>query len=195
MKKIFIGISSVIFAFVIVMLCVMTGVKKNIGFAIEKPDFINVYNKSTTVTSGGEPYEDDEQKNDEPFDLVLKNLEKTTTLSLFQLAQNNRNLNYKIEYDKQNYALYDSSMKNDNLVIELIYRNQKEIVVYENGEQRVIPFRCLIFIIPANENFNEIVVYNALSNDTSAKEEQYKNCTPFILKGIAKDLISYVNTL
>ena len=39
MKKIFVSVSAVILAFVVVLLGVLTGIKKNIGFAIQEPDF------------------------------------------------------------------------------------------------------------------------------------------------------------
>ncbi len=191
MKKIFIIISGVLTVFIIVLLSVLVCVKKNIGFAIYEPRYIHVYNKSTTTTNNDEPYE----KDDKEYVEILNQLTDMTTLSLFKLAQNNKNLYYKIEYDAENYAGYDTTMKEKNLVIELIYDKEREVVVYNEGNPVVIPFKCLLFIIPIDAKFDEIIVYNALGNEPSKKEEQYKNCTPFILKGNVKDILSYANSL
>lgn len=191
MKKIFSIVAAVILVFVVVLLSVMAGVKKNIGFDIEKPTWINVYYKSTTTTNDGASYEE----TDEEYNEILEQLKKMTTLSLLNLTLKNGSLNYEIEYDTKFYATYDSSMKNENLVIELIYQSQKELVVYDNESARTIPYMCLQFIIPTDGNFEEIVVYSSLSNNASSKEDQYKTCTPFILKGQVKKIIKYANTL
>ncbi len=197
MKKIFVSVSAVILAFVVVLLGVLTGIKKNIGFAIQEPDFLIVYNKSLQSLNGKTYEKDNEKLSDEDkkaYNDILNRLSKMTTLSLFQLATSNKNLNYKIEYDSENYATYDSTMKKENVSIEIMYKSEKNLVVYENGTPRVIPFFSLIIIIPDESKFNEIVVYSAMTNG-EGREDQYKNCTPIILRGNAKELLRYIKSL
>lgn len=179
------------------MLGVLTGIKKNIGFAIQEPDFLIVYNKSLQSLNGKTYEKDNEKLSDEDkkaYNDILNRLSKMTTLSLFQLATSNKNLNYKIEYDSENYATYDSTMKKENVSIEIMYKSEKNLVVYENGTPRVIPFFSLIIIIPDESKFNEIVVYSAMTNG-EGREDQYKNCTPIILRGNAKELLRYIKSL
>ncbi len=202
MKKIFIGISATILVFVVVLLGVLTGIKKNIGFAIEEPDFLIVYNKSTQ-SIGGKTYHKDqfEDEKDETFeedkkvfDEVLDKFTKMTTLSLFQLALNNKNLNYKIEYDSENYATYDSLMKKENIAIEIMYKSEKNLVVYDSKNPRVIPYYSLLIIIPPDGKFNEFIVYSSMTNAEN-REDYYKQSTPIILKGDSKKLVDYVNKM
>lgn len=202
MKKIFVSVSAVILAFVVVLLGVLAGVKKNIGFAIEDPDFLIVYNKSLQSLGGKTYHKDKIEEEDEDlfkedkntYNEILKNLSKMTNLSLLQLATSNKNLNYKIEYDSENYATYDSTMKKENISIEIMYKSEKNLVVYDNGNARVIPYFSLMIIIPDQGKFNEIVVYSAMSNGEN-REDQYKECTPIILRGNAKALLNYIKTL
>ena len=44
-------------------------------------------------------------------------------------------------------------------------------------------------------SYEEIVVYTSLNNDSTLKEEEYKKCKPFILKGNPKKLLNYVDTI
>ena len=204
MKKIFSIISAVIVVCVAVLVGVMAGVKKNIGVSLNKPEFINVYYKSTTTKNNGQSYreyiEDSEgnkskSESYDEYNQIYDLMQKLTNLSLIQLAQNNSDLNYKVEYNKEHYASYDSRMKENNLVIEFIYKdNTQNALVYDGSNARVIPY-YLLFVIPINTHFEEIVVYTSTTNASNQKEEQYENCVPFILKGIPKDLISYVETL
>jgi hypothetical protein len=54
---------------------------------------------------------------------------------------------------------------------------------------------CLLFVIPYNNKFNDIIIYNSQTNDSTQKEIKYKENIPFVIKGNAKKLISYVKTL
>lgn len=203
MKKIFSIISAVIITAVAVLIGVMAGVKKNIGFTINKPKYINVFYKSTVTKNKGESFqeyfEDEEGKKPaacyEEYNELVTLINKMTELSLLQLAQNNKDLNYKIEYNKQDYAVYDSKLKEQNLAIELIYDIEQNVVVYDGENARVIPYYGIIFIIPLSNKFEEVVCYTSPTNAPNQIDEQYENCTPIILKGVAKKLIKYVESL
>lgn len=189
--------------FVVVLIGVMAGVKKNIGISLNNPELIYVYYKSTTTKNNGQAYQefkdaDRKVKSDcyDEYMELIKQVKNLTNLSLLQLAQNNNNLNFKPEYNTEHYASYDNEMKNDNLVIEFVYRERTQNVkVYDGENARIIPYWCILFVIPLNPKFEEIVVYTSPTNDSTQKDEQYRNCTPFVLKGIPKNLISYVEKL
>lgn len=191
MKKIFCIVSAVIIAFIAVMLSTLGIMRKSLGFDFNEPYSINVFYKGSTTINNGESYFPE----DEEFAKILSNLKKTTTSSYLNLILKTGSTKYNIEYGGQNYSTYDTSMKSENLVVELIYKKQQNVVVYEGENTRVIPYTCLLFIIPCESKFRDIIVYNSVYNDSTLKEKEYKNNTPFIIKGNPKKILSYVQSV
>jgi len=189
MKRIFCIISAIIIGMVGAFLTTLA-VKENEMIAFDDPYSINVYYRSTTTANNKSYYEDDQV-----FKNVSKYLKDTLTTSLFTLMVEEGKLVDMPVYGADNYATYDTSMKQDNLVIEYIYKETKNVVCYEDGNGRVISYACLLIIIPCRTNYEEIVVYTSLNNDSTLKEEEYKKCKPFILKGNPKKLLNYVDTI
>lgn len=189
MKKLFCIVSAIIIGFVGSFLIILS-VKTNTIAVFSDPYSINVYNKSTTTLNNKSYYE-----GDEIFNGVSKYLNDTLTISLFTLMIEEGKLKEKPIYGGSNYATYDTSMKQDNLVIEYIYKDTKNIVCFENGNSRVISFACLLLIIPCKAQYEEIVVYTSLNNDSTLKEEEYKQNKPFILKGNPEKLLEYVDSI
>lgn len=187
MKKIFSIISAVVIVFVGVFLTSIIAIKKNIGFAFSNPESVIVYYKSNNPNT----YEEDSKE----YQSIVKELNELTNISLFKLAINNNNLNYKVEYNSTDYSVYDEGMNSENLVIEISYDKIQNVVVYEEGNGRTIPYVCLRYVIPIHDKFDEIVVYYSRYNGGSQKLEQYKTCAPIILKGNAKSLIKCVEEI
>lgn len=191
MKKIFCIVAVAIIAFVGTLITILGFIKKDLGFNFNEPYSINVfYNSSTTIKKGESIYPEDKE-----YAKVIKNLNKSTKSSLLTLLLKTGSVKYNIEYDNDKYSVYDTEMKTKNLVIELIYNKLQNIVVYEGKNTRVIPYTCLLFVIPINEKFEEIVVYNSYTSDSTLKETEYKNNKPFVIKGNPKKIISYVKSI
>lgn len=188
MKKIFCIISAVIIG-IIGSFLTFTAVKKQTISNFNDPYSINVYYKSSTTANNKSYYAEDDV-----FHEVTKKLHKTLTTSLFTMMVHDNQLKNMPVYGGKNYASYDTTMKQKNLVVEFIYKDSQDIVVEENGSTRVIPYVCLLFIIPCNEYYEDIVVYTSLSNSQD-KEDEYKKNTPFVLKGNPKEILKYAQTI
>ena len=191
MKKIFCIIAAVIIAFVGILLTVFGSVRKTLSFNFNQPYSINVYYKSSTTINGGESYYPD----DAEYANVIEKLGKSTKASLLTLLLRTGSVKYNIEYGSDNYATYDTSMKGSNIVVELIYNQLQNVIVYENGNTRVVAYTCLLFIIPCESRFTDIIVYNSYYNDSTLKENEYKEKTPFVIKGNPKKLMKYLDTV
>ena len=165
-------------------------IKKHEIAVFEDPYLINVYAESSTTINNESFYE-----GDEVYKYVSKYLKETLTTSLFTIMVNDGKLIEKPIYDENIYAVYDTTMKQKNIVIEYLYKENKNIVCYQDGNGRVISYACFLMIIPINYEYEDIYVYTSLSNNTTQKEEEYKKSTPFVLKGNPKKLIEYINGL
>ena len=187
MKKVFIIIASIFIAFVSTLLIVLGSVKKSLSFDFKEPYSINVYNKSSTTINNTTFYADDDE-----FNEVIEMFGKTTSSSLLNLLLKTGSMEYRIELDKYNYATYDTSMKSENLVIEVTYKQLQNVIVYDEGNPRVIAFYCLLIIIPPESKFEDIVIYNSMTNGDD-REKEYKKNIPFVVKGNPKQLLDYVS--
>lgn len=190
MKKIFCIVAAVIITFVISLLSVLGFVKKSLAFSFNQPYYINVFNKSATTPNKESYYADDKE-----YTQVISLLKKTTTSSLLNLLLKTGSVQYNIEYGGDNYKIYDTSIKTEYLVVEVCYKQEQNVVVYEGKNTRVISFVCLLFVIQPEDKFSDIIIYNSQTSDTTQKDIKYKENKPFVIKGNPKKLISYVNTL
>lgn len=190
MKKIFCIISAVMIGIIGSFLTTLCFIKTR-AVKFDNPFSINVYYKNTTPIDSEKPtyYE-----NDDEYSEIIDSLEKMVNSSLITLMFYNGNLENKTLYGGNDYASYDTKMKNDNLVVEFIYKETKNVVCYENGNSRVISFSCMIMIIPIVEKYMPIVVYTAVNNDSKMKEEEYKKSTPFVIKGNPKSLLKFADS-
>ncbi|MBQ4541659.1 MAG: hypothetical protein IJA23_02270 [Clostridia bacterium] len=191
MKKIFIAVSSFFMVAVITMLIVLGNVRKNIVFEYDRPSVIRVYNKSTNPIKN-EGY----TKNDEPFGLIVEKLKEMTNMTLMQRLNNLKTLKANVNVDSAGtYNSWQSEMKKDNIVIEMDFPEEQDLVVYDGGNTRVISYWCLAYVITTYENFDEIVIYYSTTNSSTAREESYAKCDPIVIKGYTEDIVRYVNTI
>lgn len=192
MKKIFCIVAAVIIAFVGVLITTFACVKKSLGFNYGEPYCINIYYKgSTTIHKDGGSY----FKEDKEYINTIASLKKSTKTSLLNLLLKTGSVKYDIQYGGEKYATYDTEMKSKNMVIELIYKQTQNVVVYENGNSRVIPYTCLLFIIPCEKEFQEIVIYYSEYNDSTIKEKEYKENIPFIINSNPSKILKYVESI
>lgn len=191
MKKIFIAVSSFFMVAVITLLIVLGNVRKNIVFEYDRPSVIRVYNKSTNPIKN-EGY----TKNDEPFGLIVEKLKEMTNMTLMQRLNNLKTLNANVNVDSAGtYNSWQSEMKKDNIVIEMDFPEEQDLIVYDGGNTRVISYWCLAYVITTYDNFDEIVVYYSTTNSSTAREESYAKCDPIVIKGYTEDIVRYVNAI
>lgn len=191
MKKIFIAVSSFFMVAVITLLIVLGNVRKNIVFEYDRPSVIRVYNKSTNPIKN-EGY----TKNDEPFGLIVEKLKEMTNMTLMQRLNNLKTLDANVNVDSAGtYNSWQSEMKKDNIVIEMDFPEEQDLIVYDGGNTRVISYWCLAYVITTYDNFDEIVVYYSTTNSSTAREESYAKCDPIVIKGYTEDIVRYVNAI
>ena len=191
MKKIFIAVSSLFMVVVVTMLIVLGTVRKNIVFEYDRPSVIRVYNKSTNPIKN-----DGYTKNDEPYSNIVKKLKEMTNMTLMQRLNKLKTLKANVNIDSAGtYNSWQSQMKKENLVIEIDFEDEQDLVVYDGGHTRVISYWCLAYVITTYENFDEIVIYYSTTNSSTAREESYAKCDPIIIKGYTEDIVRYVNTI
>lgn len=192
MKKIFSIIAVSLMSLILVFVAVLCFVKKNVNIKYGTPETIYVYNKATTPTSTF-------TASDEEFDKVLKELKNITKMSLFNRLVKLNTLNTKVTQDLDSkYASWETSMKQDNLVIELYFGTRmQDTVVYYNENSKVVSYYYLAYVIPTDGNFNEIAVYFCDTTDSTAsvKDKNYQGHKPLIITGFTKNIIQYVNGL
>lgn len=195
MKKFFIIFSSIFTVFVVVLMTTLCFVDKNVSIALGAPIQINVYNRSTNTTKYVNGIYDAYVNTDSEYDEILENLNLITSETLMTWLLKEGNLNFQPEYGSEGYTSYSTDMKNTNIVVELIYNMSRDVVVLDNGNERVIPYVCLLIVIPVTTDFEEIFVYTSITSDSNEKENQYTSSVPFILKGNASEFIAFVESL
>lgn len=191
MKKIFSITSAVISGLIIVFIICMCFIKVNIKIDKGSPKTIYLYNKSTAASvSTGYSESDSEYKK------IMKSLDNLTNISMFNRLSNKTKLNDKITIDSEkSFTKWSTDLKQQNIVIELVYDTEQDVVVYENGHSRVISYWCISYVIPITKEFKDVVAYYSTTNDSTKKDTFYASCTPIYFKGMAKSLIKEINKI
>ena len=191
MKKIFAIISGAISGVLILFIICMCFIKVNIKIDKGSPKTIYLYNKSTAATTSS-GYESDSEE----YKKIMKNLENLTNISIFNRLNNKTKLNDKIQIDSSgNFAKWTTDLKQTNIVIELIYDTQQDVVVYDNGKSRVISYWCISYVIPATNKFADVVAYYSTTNDSTKKDSFYASCMPLNFKGMAGKLMKDLKSI
>lgn len=191
MKKIFIAVSALIMVAVVVVIIILNTGKINVQIEFKEPSVIRVYNESTnpTVNTGYD------SKTDEYSKLIDK-VSKITNLSYYQRLTNLNTLETNIEVsDKDTYIKWSSDIKSKYLVVEFEFTDEQDVVVYENGNTRVISYYCLSYVITKTKDFTDVLVYYSTTNSSSQREESYAKCQPLILKGFVSDIVEYADII
>lgn len=191
MKKLFTIISASICALVLTFILVISFVKVNIKIDTINPYQIYVYNKSTVaINSGGF------SEGDDKYDSILEALDKTTSISIFTRLINKTKLNEKIEIDMEGkIAKYSTTMKQNHIVVEMIYDKQQDTVAFYKGNSRVVSYYAAIYVIKPDNDFFDIIVYYSSTNDSTKKDSYYADCNPLILKGDSRYISEFVYSL
>lgn len=191
MKKLFTIISASISVLVLVFILVISFVKVNIKIESGKPFQIYVYNNST-VAINSEGY----KAGSKEYDNILKALNETTNISIFKRLVNKTKLNDKIEIDiSGKIAKYSTNMKQNHIVVEMIYDKQQDVVAYYEGNSRVVSYYAAIYVIKPNNEFFDVIVYYSSTNDSTKKDSYYADCYPLILKGDSSYITDFMKTL
>ena len=190
MKKIFSIITAVISGLVAVFLLTTCFIKTNVSIASNKPKFIYVFNQSTTATQTNGYTETDKAYND-----ILKKLNKASSVSVFTRLVNRTKLTTGVKQDLDGkFVKYNTSLKQKNIVVELVYDKQQDVVVEYGGHTKVVSYFCVAYVIPVTEEFSDVVVYYSTTNG-DGKDEDYKKYNPLTIKAEPGKFIDYINTL
>ena len=191
MKKLFTIISACICALVLTFILVINFVKVNIKIETSNPYQIYVYNKSTVaINSSGY------KEGDDKYDDVLNALSKTTSISIFKRLVNKTKLNEKIEIDMSGkISKYSTTMKQNHIVVEMIYDKKQDTVAYYDGNSRVVSYYAALYLIKPNNDFFDIIVYYSSTNDSTKKDSYYAECNPLLLKGDSRFISEFVYSL
>lgn len=189
LKKIFIAIAGGLSLVIVSFLITICNVKSNVSIAFNSPYSVVIFNNSTK----GEEY-----KTDANLEILQEEINKLTNLTVYNKLVNGFSLTKNIEMDTSGkFTKYSTDLLNKNLVIEFIYTTEQDLVVYEDGNSRVISFYCLLLVIPKVDDCTEIAVYysNTSNTENNEKNDSYATNTPLILHGNAKDFINQIKNL
>ncbi len=192
MKKIFIAFSALFMAGVVAILIVLNCIDKNVNISHAEPSVIRIYNKSTSPTvNTGYDSEDDE------YAEILTRINEMTNLSYYTRLINLKTLDTRIEPSiSGTFMKWSSEIKSGNLVIELEFTEQQDVVVYDGGNTRVISFYVMSYVISKTDAFSDILVYYSNTNASGTqREESYAKNDPLVLKGFAGDVIDYADEI
>lgn len=197
MKKVFIIISSVIMSLTLIMILVMSLIKVNVKLDIDDEPFqIYVYNKDIVAykNDNGNGYFVD---TDKEYKEIIKQLNNMTNISVFKRLMNGISLDAKPEQDLDGtFTTYSSDLKKNYIAIELLYKGDRDSIVYYDGSSKTISYSSLIFIITQDKNITDIAIYYG-SNENSAttRETRYKSNSPIYVKAQTKSIVNYINKL
>lgn len=189
LKKIFIAIAGGLSLVIVSFLITICNVKSNVSIAFNSPYSVVIFNNSTK----GEEY-----KTEANLEILQEEINKLTNLTVYNKLVNGFSLTKNIEMDTSGkFTKYSTDLLNKNLVIEFIYTTEQDLVVYEEGNSRVISFYCLSLVIPKVDDCTEIAVYysNTSNTENNEKNDSYATNTPLILHGNAKDFINQIKNL
>lgn len=188
MKKVFIVIASVFMAAVISLLIVLNSVKENDGIIHNSPYSISVYNKSSN------PKVFDAE--DSVYHDVIERINKISKMSLFDKLLKLKTLDSKMEINKDGtYVKWTPEISSGNYVIEIDYDKPQDVIVYEDGNTRVISYCCIYYVFNGLNDFSNVVAYYSLDRDETKKQTAYANCQPIVFDAYTDELVDYVKTV
>lgn len=192
-KKVFIVFSAVIIATIVSLIMVLKNVKSNVHISYAKPISVNIFNRSTVAIDSAK-YKDD----DGGFDDIIQRISDITNVSAFEKLVNRVNLNDEIIQDTSvNYSKWSTELKTKNVIIELTYDKEQDVVVTKNGRTRVISYWCLAIVVPSESGFTDLIVYYSSTNEETgnAKDKSYESCEPLVMHGDFTEFYKYINSL
>ncbi len=191
MKKVFSIISACLIVAIISLLICLSVIKKNVNLNLGMPEAIIIYNKSQTPKKSG-----GYKSSDEEYNKILETYNNITNLTLFDWLIHSSTLDIMPTQDvNSTYANYNTDIINNNIALEFIFSGdnaQQDVLLRIDGDTKVISFNAILFIIPSNNSYSNIVAYYSLGAN---KEEGYRNCQPIIFKGRAGKFVDLVESL
>lgn len=191
MKKVFIVLASILMAGVVAIIITINCMKKNVAIEHDAPYTIRVYNKSTNPNNNtGYKAETAE------YSIINEKVNNITNMSYYDRLLKFKTLDTKLELSTDGtYVKWTSDLKSKNLVIEFEFEEEQDLVVYDNGNTRVISYYCISYVINKTNTAADVAVYYSTTRDSTTREESYAKCDPIILKGYTGDIISYIDSL
>ena len=191
MKKIFSIIAAVMSGMIMAFILTLCFIKTSAPLSFKDPTYIYVFDRSTTATVAN-----GYSSNDNEFHEVLKQVKKMASVSVFTRLVNRSEVKPTIQQDLEGtFSKWSTDIKLNNIVVELVYNKQQDCVVYVGEDTRVISYFCISFVIPVNTDFSDVVIYYATTNSDDSKTESYQSCEPLVIKGVAKKMIKYIESL
>ena len=188
MKKVFIIIASLIMVAVISLLIVLNTVRKDVSLKHKTPVSVSVYYKTSNPKTFNE--------GTELHSVVMEKLNNVANMTLFDRLIKLKTIDTKLEVaDSETYVSWTPEISNSNVVVELTYNEEQDVLVYEKGNTRVISYFCAYYVFNLLEDFTDIVVYYSSNNDTTIRKDQYAKSTPIIVRGYTQDLVEYIKSL
>ncbi len=189
MKKIFSIISAVICGVVVLFVSTLSFIKPNVKLVQNTPANIYVFNESSTATKANGYNTESAEYNE-----ILKRLKKVTAVSMFTRLVNQSEPTPTVQQDLSGtFTKWSTDIKQENIVVELVYDKMQDVVVYVGDDTRVISYMCISFVIPTTKKFSDVVVYYATTNSVESKNESYTTCDPLVVKGKSGSIAKYIN--
>lgn len=187
LKKVFVAVAALISILTASFVISICSIKSNVGIAFGTPYSVVIFNNSTTG---------DEFKEETQHAKLQPEIYKLTDLTVYEKLVHKVTLDKKIYMDTSGkFSKWTTDLLNKNLVIEFIYTQMHDLVVYDGDDTRVISYCCLSLVIPNKTDYTEIAAYYSMTSNTenNEKNESYASNTPLILHGNAKEFVSFVD--
>ena len=176
-------ISSIIATLIVISVIVLGCIKINNGLALNDPDKILVYSKSTIAK------EYTKQDSPKVYGELKSLYENMTNLNLFDYMLSKNDINTKPTQDLENkFKSWTGSNKENGYCLEFIYNTRQTIVVTIDGDTKVVEFYALIMQVEENKGVQKIAMYFSLSTGSS---KTYSD-SPIIVLGNQNGLFSYI---
>ena len=155
------------------------------------PAKILAFNKSI-VSSKTNGYNSE----DEEYEQILKELKDMTTLTIFEKLKISNELNNKVYQEDTGFSVPDiSTLKRENVVIEMQYDTSQDLIIYNGQNTRVVSYYWLMVVIPESKPFESVNLYFSTTIDESSHTSSYAENDVLKIFAKTEHIVDFIQSL
>lgn len=191
MKKWFMITAGIICFLVVSFISIICFYKIEPEIKFKSPAKILAFNKSIVATNAN-GYTDINAE----YGKILEQLKNMTTLTVFEKLKNGNELKNKVYQEDEDFSVTDiSTIKGNNVVVELQYDKMQDLVVYVGKNTRVVSYYWLMVVIPVSKPYSYVNLYFSTTPDESDHSSSYLENDVLKIYSKTHQIVKFIKSL
>ena len=119
-----------------------------------------------------------------------------TTLTIFEKLKNSNELKNKVYQESEDFVMSDiSTLKKNNIVIELQYDRSQDLMIYNGDNTRVVSYYWLMVVIPESKPYTYVNLYFSTTIDEDDHTSSYRENDALKIFAKTENIVKYIKSL